>query len=83
MNRRLAALYRDRARAARALADVDERIADVLEGEEPANDAAPSEPRVKRRRRRPMQIVKPTGRVKPTQIDMARADALLKGHYGR
>lgn len=73
--RRLAALYRDRARAARALADVDERIADALEGEEPANDAepqkAPAAPKSKPKERRPpapLHPVSDTDRIRARQM---------------
>lgn len=69
---RLAALYRDRARAARALADVDERIAEAFEGQEPANDAEPqkSSPRPKRERRPPAPLhpVSDTDRMRATRM---------------
>lgn len=55
-------------------------LADAFEDAIPANDQ--EVPRKRRRARRP-SLSKPTGRVRPSELDMARADALLKRHYGR
>lgn len=53
-------------------------LADELEREDaPANDA----PRPRKRRTTP--LVRPTGRATPSDLDIARADALLRKHYGR
>jgi hypothetical protein len=55
-------------------------LADELERDDaPANDA----PKAKRPRRRSVPLVKPTGRGNPSELDMARADALIRKHYGR
>ena len=55
-------------------------LADELERDDaPANDA----PRPKRRRARSVSLVRPTGKYEPTELDRARADALMKRHYGR
>ena len=52
-------------------------LADELE----ATDAPDIKPR--RRRARSVPLVKPTGRCEPTDLDRARADALIRKHYGR
>jgi hypothetical protein len=64
----------------RELARLHAELADALDEDTPAND---TEGRPHRRKPRSTPLVKPTGKVKPSDLDMARADALLKRHYGR
>jgi hypothetical protein len=58
-------------------------LADALEEAAPANDTAPEPaPSAPWRRRRPLPLAKPTGKVKPSELDMQRAKILLDRHYG-
>lgn len=77
---RLVKILRERARLARETATLDEEFADALEedGVAPANDTTP-----KPKRRRSPPLVKPTGRVRPSDVDMKRADAILARHFRR
>lgn len=82
MNRaREAAALRARARLLREEATIDEELADAIDedGGVVANDTTtPRKPR-----RRGVPVAKPTGRVKPSEVDLKRADAILDRHYRR
>lgn len=63
----------------RELARLHAELAEELAADDGPANGAPPPPR-RARKRRAVPLVKPTGRGKPTEMDMARADALLRRH---